>query len=266
MLTEFRGPILVVAGCIVIDDSILLSLREDRELVGESPKWELPGGKVEFGEMPEEALKREILEELNLGIRPLSLIPYIQTNLWEKGGIKKHYAIVCYDCTPIESDIPSLLTQLPSKAALFRKDEIDFSKTLPGTREFVYRSTLLGKRIEEEMSCAIRLEPAESAKYSRLLASIEIRVVPSNIPNCLGIHIAVVMKSPAARLQVPSPLHSYVYSERHIKRPRVIVRLFEEEVAVQEFGQIINGLRSEGFLPTQAYGHSRFLDEIPALT
>ncbi|CAA9201969.1 NUDIX hydrolase [Flavobacterium collinsii] len=36
--------------------------------------WDLPGGRMEFGETAEETLKREIKEELNLEIRPVKVI------------------------------------------------------------------------------------------------------------------------------------------------------------------------------------------------
>lgn len=36
--------------------------------------WDLPGGRMEFGETAEETLKREILEELNVAIKPIKVI------------------------------------------------------------------------------------------------------------------------------------------------------------------------------------------------
>lgn len=36
--------------------------------------WDLPGGRMEFGETAEETLKREILEELNVTIKPIKVI------------------------------------------------------------------------------------------------------------------------------------------------------------------------------------------------
>lgn len=36
--------------------------------------WDLPGGRMEFGETAEETLKREILEELSIEINPVKVI------------------------------------------------------------------------------------------------------------------------------------------------------------------------------------------------
>jgi 8-oxo-dGTP diphosphatase len=61
-------PLAVVAGIIRKGDRILIARRAE----GDGPeggKWEFPGGKIEKGELPEDALAREIKEELDLEIR-----------------------------------------------------------------------------------------------------------------------------------------------------------------------------------------------------
>lgn len=55
----------VVAAIIKKDNQILIAQRLKGEFAGQ---WEFPGGKIEPKETPQEALKREILEEMELQI------------------------------------------------------------------------------------------------------------------------------------------------------------------------------------------------------
>ncbi|WFB07610.1 (deoxy)nucleoside triphosphate pyrophosphohydrolase [Streptomyces sp. LX-29] len=60
----------VVVGGAVFDRGRLLAARRSAppELAG---RWELPGGKAEPGETPEETLVRELREELGIEVEPL---------------------------------------------------------------------------------------------------------------------------------------------------------------------------------------------------
>ncbi len=59
-----RAPLLVSAGIIYRGGRVLVGQR--RKADRHSLKWEFPGGKVEPGETPQEALVRELREELRI--------------------------------------------------------------------------------------------------------------------------------------------------------------------------------------------------------
>lgn len=73
--------ITVVGAVFTNEDSVLAFRRSPERPAG--GKWEFPGGKVEQGETPEEALQREIHEELGLQISVGRLIDRSSTVVGE---------------------------------------------------------------------------------------------------------------------------------------------------------------------------------------
>ena len=66
--------VLVVAAALVdVDGRVLLAQRpKGKQLEG---LWEFPGGKVDAGERPEDALIRELREELGIAVKAACLAP-----------------------------------------------------------------------------------------------------------------------------------------------------------------------------------------------
>ena len=60
---------LQVVGAIIVKDGRILAVkRGENKNKAVAFKYEFPGGKIEQGETPEEALKRELIEEMNYDI------------------------------------------------------------------------------------------------------------------------------------------------------------------------------------------------------
>ncbi len=74
-MDKLRQDILLVVACALVDDDgrVLIAKRpEGRSMAG---LWEFPGGKIEPGERPEDALIRELGEELGIDVSESCLAP-----------------------------------------------------------------------------------------------------------------------------------------------------------------------------------------------
>ncbi len=260
---EQQGPILVVAAGIVKGDNVLLARREEPGLVGGHLKWELPGGKVEFGETPEQALKKEIHEELGLRVIPQTLIPYIHTNIWEKAGQKRHYAIICYQSDLVGPNDFTLSGQFASKAAWFKKDEIDYSSTLSGTQEFVEHLTVSRKEIEEAMTCLVRLEPMQNSSSFSTVDYVEIHILPNILADmCDSLAICLIIRRKyGGKVRLPSSIQPYIYKV-HKRRAGLSCNMINKEKVMDEFNSIISEFKKMGYWATKFYGSSVFLSQL----
>ena len=123
----------VVAAVIRDKDKIFATQRGYGEFKG---GWEFPGGKIEEGESPEEALVREIKEELDTVIRVGELIDTVEYDY-----PAFHLSMDCFWCEIAEGELTLLEAE---DSAWLGKDELYSVGWLPADEG------LIGK-IKEEL-------------------------------------------------------------------------------------------------------------------
>ena len=110
----------VVAAIIRKEDKIFATQRGYGEW---KDWWEFPGGKMEVGETPEEALKREIHEELSAEINVGELLTTVEYDY-----PKFHLTMHCYLCSLVGE---ALHLNEHEAARWLTKDELNSVKWLP---------------------------------------------------------------------------------------------------------------------------------------
>ena len=96
-----RKRIEVVAAVIVDGERVLSTQRGSGEW---KDYWEFPGGKIEPGETREEALRREIREELNVDVQVGELLTTVDYDY-----PTFHLTMHCFRCSLSPGDRPTLL-------------------------------------------------------------------------------------------------------------------------------------------------------------
>lgn len=124
----------VVAAVIIHNGRVFATQRGYGEF---KDKWEFPGGKVQQGETRQEALVREIQEELDTTISVGEMIDTIETDY-----PNFHLSMSCYFCAVLEGN----LTLLEHEAAKWLdKDHLYDVDWLPGDRAIL-------KEVEEKLN------------------------------------------------------------------------------------------------------------------
>lgn len=120
----------VVAACILKKYPLRILLHQkdeprNPELLG---KWEFPGGMMDYGETPTQALEREVKEELGIIIQVNRLL-YAQTNMYAD---RKHYLVLFYECQ-------TGYQTAPDGCRYFAPEDIKTLDCLPGTYEVIHK-------------------------------------------------------------------------------------------------------------------------------
>lgn len=116
----------VVAAIIVSDGRVFATQRGYGEW---KDWWEFPGGKIEEGEIPEEALKREIREELATEIEVGEWLTTVEYDY-----PKFHLLMQCFVCSAVEGKL-SLLEH--EDARWLAVDELRSVEWLPADLEIL---------------------------------------------------------------------------------------------------------------------------------
>lgn len=85
--------VVIVKGIILYNDKVLIVRRSDKDEIG-AGNWEFVGGNIEFGEELEQALVREVQEEVNLEIT----IDKVLYNTTYKTNPTRQAVILVYKC------------------------------------------------------------------------------------------------------------------------------------------------------------------------
>ena len=125
-MQETRKHVQVAAAIIIDDGKIFATQRAHGQF---KDGWEFPGGKIEQGETPQQAAKREVMEELDTEIEVGELFDTVEYDYPDF-----HLTMYCFLCTVISGD---LVLKEHQAARWLTRETLDSVEWLPADIDLI---------------------------------------------------------------------------------------------------------------------------------
>jgi 8-oxo-dGTP diphosphatase len=117
-------------GALIIEGNRILLVERGREPL--KGYWSLPGGILEVGELLDEAIRREVLEETGLVVEPVEIVEIFERIMKDgEGRTEYHYVLVDYLCRVTGGALAA--ADDASRAEWFEREELPALKLTEGT-------------------------------------------------------------------------------------------------------------------------------------
>ncbi|NIQ04780.1 MAG: NUDIX domain-containing protein [Candidatus Korarchaeota archaeon] len=128
----------IFVGIAEKEEEFLLVRRAEEVLRSAHNKWELPGGKLKFGETPEETVEREFLEETGYQVEAMKLLPRPFVHTWRYPTVLQHTVLLCYRCKLMKTKpVRQAVDERVNEVRWVSRTELKNIELLPGVRYFI---------------------------------------------------------------------------------------------------------------------------------
>ena len=156
---QFHDPKVAVIGLVLHEDRALLIQRAVDPAKG---KWSLPGGYMDAGEMPEEALRRELMEEVGLKAEIGELI-----DIFPMAGVQSARIgiVLAFRAEPYASASIPYAADDAQDAGWFRAEEIPVELAFESTRTLLEGWGELSLRAPDDFERIREDDPTGQAEH-----------------------------------------------------------------------------------------------------
>lgn len=148
---SLKEQIIYVFDGVVFDEAgrVLIDQRTGDALEEVNGKWEVPGGKLEFGETPREAIRREIFEETGYRVKVGAPVAYADVGTLRYPDRMQHTIVIYYLCELEDETQVQQHDHKVSSCCWVRPEELDDYEFMFGNRRAIEKAIEMRERSGE---------------------------------------------------------------------------------------------------------------------